>query len=175
MLLSEIGRFGDGIEGLKPSEIISGLPDSLKHGTVGIFWHIGDGRFIIKNALVSDDVNACVEMGQDYDGETNPDDIQIDLNLFHKDIWYDEVAVRFPELREYAWDHFSRGRIILNVLPEKYGLYVPKAAEFTDAHALFLAKEFNIPLDAYEVFDHIYKRKKDMASLTGGELAAINI
>ena len=166
MLLSEIGRFGDSIEGLKPSEIMSGLPENLKQGTVGIFWHIGNGRFLIKKCPVTDDENACVEMGQDYDEDTNPDDIQIDYNQFHKDIWYDEVVKKFPEFKEHGWDHFSRGRVILNVLPEKYGLYVPKSSELTIGHICFLLREFCIIDIPYEVFDHIYKRKKDMDTLT---------
>ena len=173
MLLSEIGRFGDGIEGLKPSDIMSGLPSELKRGMVGIFWHIGNGKFLIKKCPVTDDENACVEMGQDYDEDTNPDDIQIDFNHFHKDIWYDEVAVKFPELREFSWDHFSRGRVILNVLPEKYGLYIPVGLNV--GQISFLKKEFNISDDSSEVFDHIYKRKKDMDTLTAEKPAAVII
>ena len=175
MLLSEIGRFGDGIEGLKPSDIMSGLPENLKQGTVGIFWHIGNGKFLIKKCPVTDDENACVEMGQDYDEDTNPDDIQIDCNHFHKDIWTDEVIKKFPELKDYSWDHFSRGRIILNVLPEKYGLYVPKCPEWSVGRISFLLKEFNLYNCPYEVFDHIYKRKKDMDTLTAAEPVAIMI
>lgn len=175
MLLSEIGRFGDSIEGLKPSDIMSGLPENLKRGMVGIFWHIGNGKFLIKNCSVIDDENACVEMGQDYDEETNPDDIQIDYNRFHKDIWNDEVVIKFPELNEFSWDHFSRGRIILDVLPEKYGLYVPKSDNITVGHICFLLKEFKLFDCSYEVFDHIYKRKKDMDTLTAAEPVAIII
>lgn len=175
MLLSEIGRFGDSIEGLKPSEIMSGLPENLKQGTVGIFWHIGNGRFLIKKCPVTDDEKACVEMGQDYDENANPDDIQIDYNQFHKDIWYDEVVKKFPELKEHGWDHFSRGRVILNILPEKYGLYVPKSSELTIGHICFLLKEFCLTNCPYEVFDHIYKRKKDMDTITEAEPVAIII
>ena len=173
MLLSQIGRFGDGIEGLRPSDIMSGLPTELKVGMVGIFWHIGSGRFLIKKCPVTDDENACVEMGQDYDEDTNPDDIQIDYNHFHKDIWYDEVTEKFPDLKMFSWDHFSRGRIILNVLPEKYGLYLPVG--LTIGQISFLQKQFNLPEGSYEVFDHIYKRKKDMDTVSGGKSVAVII
>ena len=173
MLLSEIGRFGDGIEGLKPSDIVSGLSENVRRGMVGVFWHIGNGKFLIKKCPVTDDENACVEMGQDYDEDTNPDDIQIDYNHFHKDIWHDEVVNKFPELKDFSWDHFSRGRIILNVLPEKYGLYIPKSPNITIAHIRFLLKEFELTDCPYEVFDYIYKRKKDMDSLTEEPVAVI--
>lgn len=175
MLLSEIGRFGDGIEGMKPSDITAGLSENLKRGAVGIFWHVGNGSFLIKKCSVTDDENACVEMGQDYDEDTNPDDIQIDYDRFHKDIWNDEVTNKFPELKDFSWDHFSRGRVILNVLPEKYGLYVPKSPELAKEHIGFLLREFSIADCPYEVFDHIYKRKKDMATLAGKEPVAVNI
>jgi len=175
MLLQEIGRFRSDIEDIKPSELKDIIPKNVANSYVGIFWHVGEGRFLIQKAKLLDDVYTTVEMGQDYDDEENPEDIQIDYNRFHKDIWTQEVLSKFKKFKGYKFDYFSRGRILYNVLPKKFGIYVPNDTSFTTTHTVFLAKEFNIPLGEYVVNNRIYKAKEDVKSLPKRGLQAIYI
>ncbi len=80
MLLQEIGRFRSDIEDIKPSELKDIIPKNVANSYAGIFWHVGEGRFLIQKAKLLDDVYTTVEMGQDYDEKENPEDIQIDYN-----------------------------------------------------------------------------------------------
>ena len=162
MLLNEIGRFGDNIEDLSPEDLRENIAVKFHGGCVGIFWHIGNNKWIIRKVpLFSED--AVVEMGQDYDAEENPEDIQIDYGFFHKEVWLD-VGKKHHELAKWRFDHFSRGRILYEVKKEKFMIYMPNGSEF-DAAIPWLAKSFK--LVDYGVDRVIYKRKEDFRTCKG--------
>lgn len=174
MLINEIGRFGDNIEDILPSQLADEIPPNLKKGKVGIFWHVGDNKWIIVNAPVLDDRQNAVEMGQDYDEDTNPEDIQIDFNSFHKDIWREQIVPKFPEFKDLSFEHFSRGRIIYEVKKQKYSIFLPKIENFPQEAILFLARMFDLPLGGWETNYTIYKKKADAKTLTAGKNEKIN-
>ncbi|MDR0963370.1 MAG: hypothetical protein LBM60_01990 [Clostridium sp.] len=165
MLRKEIGRFGDGAEDLKPSELADEVPDALKSGCVGIFWHVGSGRFVIRKANVLDDTEAVVELGQEYDDKTNPGDLQIDYDRFHRDIWEEEIRPKTPEWAGFGFDHFSRGRIVFEVQKHKFVIYAPRSKNMTDNVFRFLAEQFQLPCNGFETNMDIYKQKSDMETL----------
>ena len=165
MLILEIGRFGDNVEDLKPSDFKDVIPQPLRKSNVGIFWHIKDNQYIVLSTNVLDDTLACVEMGQDYDFEANPDDLQIDYNLFHKEVWGTLVTVEHPELALYEYDTFSRGRILYETQKEKFTIFGPKDIVSHKNVVDFLANQFNIPAGQYNVNSTIYKNKKDVKTI----------
>lgn len=166
MLLQEIGRFGDNIEGLKPTDLMEAVPEQAKSGNVGIYWHVGKGQFLIFRANVLDNTLVGVEPGQDYDEESNPEDIQLDFNRFHKEIWGEQVTPKVPEWKDFTFDHFSRGRVIFEAKKQKFVCYTPNSSEFKYSEVSeFLRKAFNIPKDYWEMSYTIYRAKKDAPSM----------
>jgi len=160
MLINEIGRFGDNVEDIKPMDLINEIPPSLHGGRIGIFWHLGDNKWVIKTAgLFSKE--AVVEMGQDYDFEDNPDDLQIDLDVFHKDFW-ENVKSKNPELSDYKFDHFSRGRVLYEVKNAKFKIFIPDRLK---SSVKDLAKWFNLNAGQFDVDTVIYKAKPDVNSV----------
>lgn len=175
MLLKEIGRFGDNIENLQPSDLVDEVPVKFRKGCVGIFWHVGNNKWIIRTAPVLDDTQNAVEMGQNFDEETNPDDLQIDFNLFHKDIWISEILPNKPEWKDFGFDHFSRGRVVFEILKHKFVIYIPKYSDFSQEAVQFLAETFRLPAESFDTNNEIYKKKKDLESLGNGENVELNI
>jgi hypothetical protein len=170
MLLKDIGRTGGGgVENLRPSDFTDAIPENLKTGCVGIFWHVGNNEWIIRKAQVLDDLQNCVELGQDYDDEENPDDLQIDFNRFHKDIWADEILPKNPKWKEFKFDHFSRGRIVFETLSEKFIIYIPGSPLFTQDSVLYLAGLFSLPQGAFDTNSEIYRMKNDLETLGTNE------
>jgi hypothetical protein len=166
MLTKEIGRLGSQIENLLPSDLSAVVPNELREGCVGIFWHVGNNRWIIRKAKVLDNSQNCVEMGQEYDENTNPDDLQIDYNFFHKDVWETEIRLDNEEWTNFKYDDFSRGRIVFETLKQKFVIYVPTSMyPAHKAAVLYLAKAFDLSLDGFEVNSNLYKAKKDLDSL----------
>ena len=169
MLINETGRVEDNMDGMKPSDFSLEIPEHLKKSCVGIFWHTGNNQWIIRKAEVLDDSRNAVEMGQDYDEETNPEDLQIDFNSFHKDIWNDEIRSKKQEWEDIEYSYFSRGRIVFAIQKKKFIIYIPNSPYFTGDAVLFLARMFQIPLVSFDTNSKIYKKKKDMESLGAGE------
>lgn len=169
MLLNEIGRFGDRIGNLHPSDLADEVPSNLRKGCVGIFWHVGNNQWIIRAVSVLDNTQNSVEMGQNFDEETNPEDLQIDFNLFHKDVWDSEILPKKPEWRDFGFDYFSRGRVVFEVLKHKFVIYIPKSPNFPPAAILFLARMFQLPSGGFDTNNEIYKKKKDLESLGNGD------
>lgn len=161
MLLQEIGRFGDNIEELSVMDIKDDIPKELLSSNVGIFWHVGDNQFIIRKCNILDDNNVSVEMGDEYDFQDNPDDIQIDYNHFHKDIW-----AEIKNYNKYSWEHFSRGRILFEVSTGKMVIYAPPIFKAYNNVQNFLCEQFNIPKDRVEFNYTIYKNKQDVLTLS---------
>jgi hypothetical protein len=169
MLLNEIGRFGDSIEDLHPSDLADEVPSGLRKGCVGMFWHVGNNKWIIRTAPVLDDTKNAVEMGQNFDEGTNPEDLQIDSYFFHKDVWNSEILPEKPEWKDFGFDHFSRGRVIFEVLKHKFVIYIPKSPDFPQEAVLFLARMFQLPFGSFDTNNEIYKKKKDLESLGSGK------
>lgn len=169
MLLKEIGRFGDSIENLHPSDLTDEVPSSLRKGHVGIFWHVGNNKWIIRTAPILDDTKNAVEMGQNFDEETNQEDLLIDFNLFHKDVWDSEILSKKPEWKDFSFDHFSRGRVVFEILNHKFVIYIPKSPDFPQEAVLFLAKMFQLPFGSFDTNNEIYKKKRDLESLGSGK------
>lgn len=107
-------------------------------------------------------------MGQNFDEETNPEDLQIDFHLFHKDVWDAEILPQKPEWKNLSFDHFSRGRAVYEILKHKFVIYLPRSFVFPQEGLSFLAEAFQLPAGSFAVNDEIYKRKKDWASLGSG-------
>jgi len=169
MLLKEIGRFGDSVENLRPSDLIKEIPNNLREGCVGIFWHVGDNQWIIRTSPVLDDTKNTVEMGQNYDEDANPDDLQIDFNSFHKDVWNIEILPKKPEWKDFSFDHYSRGRIVFEILRHKFIIYTPNSTDFSQQAVLFLARMFQLPLGGFDTNNEVYRKKKDLESLSRGK------
>lgn len=91
MLIKGLGRVEGTVEDLQPVNLKQLIPIELLNSFIGIYWHVGKGKFIIYKAPLLDAKYAVVEMGQDYDEQSNTDDLQIDYNVFHMDIWYEDV------------------------------------------------------------------------------------
>ena len=91
MLIKGLGRVEGTVEDLQPVTLKQLIPLDLLDSFIGIYWHVGKGKFIIYKAPLLDAKYAVVEMGQDYDEQSNTDDLQIDYNVFHMDIWYEDV------------------------------------------------------------------------------------
>ena len=165
MLVEELGRFGDRVEQFKPTDLTEAVPPEWRVGHVGILWHTGGGQWIIRSANVLDDAACSVEMGQNYDPESRPDDLQIDYAPFHNDIWVEEILPNRPEWAGFGVDHFSRGRVVFEVLKGKFTLFVPKTSKFHDAAVQYLAAVFHLPEGSYEVERRIYRGKPDLDTL----------
>lgn len=162
MLVSELGRFGDNLNTLKPNDLLDVIPVGSREGSIGIFWHIGNNKFIIFTSSVLDPDLACVEMGQDYDDEENPDDLQIDYNLFHKDVWQDIVIKHFPEFRDFKFDHFTRGRILYETQGQHFTIFGSKALLNKANVVDFLSKQFDLVNVPHQMDVRYYKDKQDV-------------
>jgi hypothetical protein len=174
MLIKEIWRFGDSAENLKPSDLKDEVPDALKGSCVGFFWHVGGGRWIIRKANVLDNAEAIVELGQDYDDKTNPGDLQIDYNRFHRDIWDEEIRPKTQEWAAFGFDHFSRGRVVFEVLKHKFVIYAPRSKSMTDSVFRFLAESFQLPEGGWETNTEIYQPKRDLETLGGANMEVLS-
>ena len=104
-------------------------------------------------------------MGQDYDEQSNTDDLQIDYNVFHMDIWYEDVLKKYPEFTGCEFDYFSRGRILYEVQQKKFVIYGSKRLLNSAKVVEFLAREFMLPKGGFLVNDKIYKDKDDVRSV----------
>lgn len=166
MLIKEIGRFGDGIYNIKPTDLADKIPEELKNSYIGFFWHIGGNRWIIRKANVLDNSLCAVEMGQNYDDIKKPDDLQIEYALFHKDVWEAEIRTH-SDYKDFDFDYFSRGRVVYEFLDKKYTIFVPNGFQHNKGVISFLVKTFNLPYNGYRVNSSIYKKKKDFQSLSG--------
>ena len=78
MLIKGLGRVKGTVEDLQPVTLKQLIPIELLNSFIGIYWHVGKGKFIIYKAPLLDAKYAVVEMGQDYDEQSNTDDLQID-------------------------------------------------------------------------------------------------
>lgn len=99
MLIKGLGRIEGTVEDLQPVTLKQLIPIELLNSFIGIYWHVGKGKFIIYKAPLLDAKYAVVEMGQDYDEQSNTDDLQIDYNIFHMDIWYEDVLKKYLSLQ----------------------------------------------------------------------------
>ena len=99
MLIKGLGRVEGTVEDLQPVTLKQLIPIELLNSFIGIYWHVGKGKFIIYKAPLLDAKYAVVEMGQDYDEQSNTDDLQIDYNIFHMDIWYEDVLKKYGRLQ----------------------------------------------------------------------------
>lgn len=170
-IINEIGRFGNSIEGKKPSDMAEFIPIKLINSCVGIFWHIGNDRFLIGKANVIDDIQADVTDG---DVDLPEGSFIIDYNKFHKEIWETKILPDFPEWKNegYSYSHFSRGRIIYDLTTEKFWIYVPRK-NFLHNAALFIANELNIPLGGFKILEKVYAPKGDLETLSMGPYQSI--
>ena len=169
MLIKGLGRVEGTVEDLQPAELKGLIPTGLLNSFIGIYWHVGKGKFIVYKAPLLDEKYAVVEMGQDYDELTNSDDLQIDYNIFHMDIWYDDVLKKYPEFIGCEFDYFSRGRILYEVQKQKFVIYGSKQLLNSAKVVEFLAQEFALPEGGFIVNDKIYKDKDDVRSMEEGE------
>lgn len=165
MLIKGLGRVEGTVEDLQPVTLKQLIPIELLNSFIGIYWHVGKGKFIIYKAPLLDAKYAVVEMGQDYDEQSNTDDLQIDYNVFHMDIWYEDVLKKYPEFTGYEFDYFSRGRILYEVQQRKFVIYGSKKLLNSAKAVEFLAQEFALPEGGFLVNDKIYKDKDDVRSL----------
>ena len=99
MLIKGLGRVEGTVEDLQPVTLKQLIPLDLLDSFIGIYWHVGKGKFIIYKAPLLDAKYAVVEMGQDYDEQSNTDDLQIDYNVFHMDIWDEDVLKKYGRLQ----------------------------------------------------------------------------
>lgn len=175
LLLKEIGRIGGNIEDLSPSDLSDEVPNHLRKGCVGIFWHVGNNKWIIRKARVLDDTKNTVEMGQNFDEATNPSDLQIDFNIFHKDVWNSEILPKQPDWKDLAFDHYSRGRVVFEVQKHKFVIYIPKSPNFPQEAVQFLAEVFWLPAGSFDINDGIYKMKEDLKSLGSGKNEVLSL
>lgn len=162
MLAEELGRFGDRVEQFRPTDLTEAVPPALRGGRVGLLWHTGHGQWIIRSANVLDDAACAVEMGQDYDAQERPEDLQIDYAPFHNDVWVEEILPRRPAWAGFGVDHFSRGRVVFEVLKGKFTLFVPKTLRCHDNAVGYLAAVFHLPAGGYDVEGRIYRWKPDL-------------
>lgn len=169
MLIKGLGRVEGTIEDLQPVTLKQLIPLDLLDSFIGIYWHVGKGKFIIYKAPLLDAKYAVVEMGQDYDEQSNTDDLQIDYNVFHMDIWYEDVLKKYPEFIGCEFDYFSRGRILYEVQQKKFVIYGSKMLLNSAKVVEFLAREFMLPKGGFLVNDKIYKDKDDVRSVGDGE------
>jgi hypothetical protein len=169
MLIKGLGRVEGTVEDLQPVNLKQLIPIELLNSFIGIYWHVGKGKFIIYKAPLLDAKYAVVEMGQDYDEQSNTDDLQIDYNVFHMDIWYEDVLKKYTEFTGCEFDYFSRGRILYEVQQRKFVIYVSKKLLNSAKAVEFLAQEFALPEGGFLVNDKIYKDKDDVRSLGDGE------
>lgn len=169
MLIKGLGRVEGTVEDLRPVELKSLIPHELQNSFIGIYWHVGEGKFIVYKASLLDENFAVVEMGQDYDDVNNNDDLQIDYNVFHMDIWYEDVVKKYPEFAGCEFDYFSRGRILYEVQKKKFVIYGSKQLLNSAKVVEFLTQEFALPKGGFIVNDKIYKDKDDARSLREGE------
>lgn len=169
MLIKGLGRVEGTVEDLQPVNLKQLIPIELLNSFIGIYWHVGKGKFIIYKALLLDAKYAVVEMGQDYDEQSNTDDLQIDYNIFHMDIWYEDVLKKYPEFIGCEFDYFSRGRILYEVQQKKFVIYGSKRLLNSAKVVEFLAREFMLPKGGFLVNDKIYKDKDDVRSVGDGE------
>ena len=145
MLIKGLGRVKGTVEDLQPVTLKQLIPIELLNSFIGIYWHVGKG--------------------QDYDEQSNTDDLQIDYNVFHMDIWYEDVLKKYPEFTGYEFDYFSRGRILYEVQQRKFVIYGSKKLLNSAKAVEFLAQEFALPEGGSLVNDKIYKDKDDVRSL----------
>ena len=143
MLIKGLGRVEGTVEDLQPVTLKQLIPLDLLDSFIGIYWHVGKGKFIIYKAPLLDAKYAVVEMGQDYDEQSNTDDLQIDYNVFHMDIWYEDVLKKYPEFTGCEFDYFSRGRILYEVQQRKFVIYGSKKLLNSAKAVEFLAQEFS--------------------------------
>jgi len=167
MLQKDIGKLKNSSLGREPASLLNLIPDNLRKSQVGIFWHVGNNFWVIRKASLLDNVNACVEEGLNF-GEDN-NDLQIDFTHFHRDIWNDEVVPNNSNWKNVKHDYFSRGRIIYEVLKQKFTIYIPNSSLFNQEAKLFLASEFNIPFGSFDINQNIYGEKRDLYTLRFGE------
>lgn len=106
MLIKGLGRVEGTVEDLKPIDLQKVIPANLLNSFIGIYWHVGKGRLIVYKAPLLDEKYAVVQMGQNYDETSNTDDLQIDYNIFHMEIWYEDVLKRFPQFSGCEFDFF---------------------------------------------------------------------
>lgn len=175
MLVEELGRFGDRVERFKPTDFTQAVPPELRGGHVGILWHTGNGQWIIRSANVLNDSACSVEMGQNYDRKKNPGDLQIDYAPFHNDIWVKQILPNRPEWFGFGVDHFSRGRVILELSTGKFIMFVPKTPKFHDGAVQYLAHVFHLPEGGYEVERKIYRGKSDLDTLPTGNFMVLDL
>lgn len=175
MLIKGLGRVEGTVEDLQPVTLKQLIPIELLNSFIGIYWHVGKGKFIIYKAPLLDAKYAVVEMGQDYDEQSNTDDLQIDYNIFHMDIWYEDVLKKYPEFTGCEFDYFSRGRILYEVQQKKFVIYGSKRLLNSAKVVEFLAQEFALPEGGFLINDKIYKDKDDVRSLGERECAGVSV
>lgn len=161
MILQEIGRFGDSIEELELTDVLDKIPQWAKRSYIGIFWHLGNNEWIIYKARLTDPEFIGVDEGQGYDD--NPEDINLNYNRFHMDVW-NEYWKRKDQYKNVPFDTYSRGRVLFDLLQQKFILYIPDKLDFAIPQLL---TEFNIDNSKVIVDSKIYKAKKDADNVQG--------
>lgn len=52
MLIKGLGRVEETVEDLKPIDLQKVIPANLLNSFIGIYWHVGKGRFIVISQLI---------------------------------------------------------------------------------------------------------------------------